>query len=108
MKKYSVYLWVLIFLAFVGFIGIMSYWYPVTLDEYFRWGEPFQWEIQEDSYTQVGPRISMFLTIPIFALGKWSFVVLNPLVQLVNCLCIFYILFLRLPNMKDLKDMPYF
>ncbi|MBO7605667.1 MAG: hypothetical protein J6S61_04300, partial [Elusimicrobiaceae bacterium] len=108
MKRCSVYLWVIVILTFVGFVGIMSYWYPVTLDEYFRWNIPFDGGMIKDSYYEIVPRISMFISIPIFALGKWSFVLLNSLVQLINCLCIFYILFIRLPNVKDLKDMPYF
>ncbi len=108
MKKYSVYLWALVTLAFMGFIGIMSYWYPVTLDEYFRWSEPVRMEIIIDAYTKMVPRISLFPSLFIFALGKWSFVLLNSLIQLLNCLCVFYILFARLPNIKDCKDMPYF
>ena len=108
MKKYSVYLWGIITLIFVSLIAIMSYWYPVTLDEFFRWGTPFEWEMIKDSYFRIVPRISAFFSIPVFALGKWSFVLANSLIQLGNCFCIFYILFVRLPNFKDLKDMPYF
>ncbi len=112
MKKYSIYLWVATALIFTCFIGIMSYWYPVTLDEFFRWQEPFTWGIIKaafkEAYFIVVPRISVFFAIPIFGLGKWSFILLNPLVQLLNCLSIFYILFVRFPNIKDLRDMPYF
>ena len=108
MKKRSICLWALVALLYVFFIGIMSYWYPVTLDEYFRWGEPFRWEILESNYLQITPRISTLFAVFIFALGKWSFVVLNPLIQLLNCLCMFYILFVRFPNITTLKDMSYF
>ncbi len=104
MKKYCGYIWLFVFLSFLGFIGIMSYWYPVTLDEYYRWDTPFVWE----SVKNITPRISFLVGIPIFYLGKWSFVLLNPLVQFVNCLCIFYIVLMHLPNTRELKDMPYF
>ena len=108
MKKYSVYLWALLSLSFVVFIGLMSYWYPVTLDEYFRWKEPFNFAIIKDAYLILIPRISTFFTPLIFILGKWSFVLLNSLIQLANAVLIFYIVFVRLPNIKDLQDMPFF
>ncbi len=108
MKKSSIYLWGIVTFIFISFIGIMSYWYPVTLDEYFKWGAPVKWATIKDSYLYVVPRIGILFTIPIFPLGKWFFVLVNSFVQLANCLCVFYILFVRLPNIKDLKDMPYF
>ena len=108
MKKYSAYFWLLVCLLFFAFIGIMSYWYPVTLDEYYRWRTPFTWEMLKDAYFTMVPRISFLFGIPIFFLGKWSFILLNPLVQILNCLCVFYIVFLRLPDTRELKDMPYF
>ena len=112
MKKYSVYLWGIVALIFTVFIGIMSFWYPVTLDEFLRWQEPFTWELIKDAFKEAYftavPRVSVLFGISIFGLGKWSFVLLNPLVQLSNCLCIFYILFARFPNIKDLEDRPYF
>ena len=108
MKKYSIYIWALVAILYISFIGIMSYWYPVTLDEYFRWGVPFRWEMVTDAYFEMVPRISVFFGIPVFALGKWFFVLLNSLIQFTNCLCIFYILFVRLPNIKNFQDMPYF
>lgn len=109
MKKYSVYFWVFITLAFLAFIGTMSYWYPVTIDEYFKWQEPaFQLEKIKNYYLYIIPRISVFWEMPVFALGKWSFVLVNSLIQLINCLCIFYIVFVRLPDTKSYKDMPYF
>ena len=112
MKLFSkikpLYLWCFSAIVFLIFIGIMSYWYPTTADEYRRWQVPLSWKMIKDVYLYVGPRISFIFSPPIFYLGKWFFVLLNPLVQLANCLCIFYILFLRLPNVKDIKDMPYF
>ena len=108
MKKYSVYFWALIVLLFLGFISLMSYWYPITVDEYYRWQVPFTWEMVRDIYFSIVPRISFIFGLPIFYLGKWSFVLVNPFVQLANCLCIFYIVFLRFPDTKDFKDMPYF
>lgn len=108
MKKTSVYLWALVAFSFICLIGLMSYWYPVTLDEYYRWNVPFQMKMLTSSYISITPRISMFFTIPIYSLGKWFFILVNSLVQFVNALCIFYILFVRLPNIKDIKDMPYF
>ena len=107
MKKYSIYLWVLLALAFVGFIALMSYWYPVTLDEYFRWKNPYDFSMLKTAYFTQVPRISVFFGPPIFILGKWFFILMNCLIQLANCLFIFYILFLRFPNIKNLEDMPY-
>ena len=108
MKKYSIYLWGFVFLFYISFIGVMSYWYPVSLDEYFRWGVPFQWAMITDAYFYITPRISSIYCLPIFALGKWSFILINCVIQLLNCLCVFYIVFVRFPHIRDLKDMPYF
>jgi len=108
MKKYTVYLWALIALLFMGFIGLMSYWYPVTFDEYLLWDSPFNSLRLKNAYFQMIPRIGLIFGLPIFALGKWSFVLLNTFIQFANCLCLFYILFARLPNVKDFQDMPYF
>ena len=108
MKKYSVYIWALLAISFIAFIGLMSYWYPVTLDEYFRWQNPFDFIMIKKAYFEQVPRISTLFPLPIFILGKWLFILLNSLIQFANCLCIFYILFVRLPNIKNLQDMPYF
>ena len=108
MKKYSVYIWALLTVLFIAFIGLMSYWYPVTLDEYFRWQNPFDFIMIKKAYFEQVPRISTLFSPPIFILGKWFFILFNSLIQFANCLCIFYILFVRLPNVKKLQDMPYF
>ena len=108
MKKYSFYFWLIVLLSFLVFIGLISYWYPNTSDEYKMWNNPFTWDMLKDAYLRGVPRISFIFGPPIFYFGKWSFLLLNPLVQLANSLCIFYIVFLRLPDIKDLKDMPYF
>ena len=86
----------------------MSYFYPTTADEFYRYKNPFEWKQIKDAYLYGVPRISFFFSIPIFYLGKWFFVLVNPLIQSANCLCLFYIVFLRRPNIKELKDMPYF
>lgn len=108
MKKYSVYFWAIITLIFLCFIGIMSYWYPTTSDEYNLWHKPVTWEMIRGIYLQGVPRISAVIGAPIYYLGKWSFILFNPLVQLANCLCLFYIVFLRLPDIKEMKDLPFF
>ncbi len=108
MKKYSVYIWALVAFLFISFIGIMSYWYPVTLDEYFRWQNPFDFIIIKKAYFEYVPRISTLFSPLIFILGKWFFVLTNSIIQFANCLCVFYVLFARLPNIKDFQDMPYF
>ncbi len=107
MKKYSVYIWALVAISFLAFIGLMSYWYPVTLDEYFLWKNHPYLQILRDSYFDLVPRIGAVFVLSVYAIGKWFFVLLNSLIQFANCLCIFYVLFLRLPNIKDLRDMPY-
>lgn len=107
-KKYSVYLWALVALSFMAFIGLMSYWYPITFDEYFLWDSPFNFTRLKTAYFKMIPRISIILGLPVFALGKWSFILLNTLIQFGNCLCLFYISFLRLPDVKKMQDMPYF
>ena len=107
-KQYCAFLWVLLALAFMGFIALMSYWYPITLDEYFRWKEPFNWEVIKDLYFSIAPRVSILFNIPIYNFGKWFFVLSNSLIQFTNVLLLFYILFIRLPDIKNCKDMPYF
>ena len=107
MKKYSIYIWAFVVLLFISFIGLMSYWYPVTLDEYFLWQHHPYLKMLKVNYFDLVPRIGTIFSLLIFATGKWFFVLSNIFIQFANCLCIFYILFLRLPNIKDLQDMPY-
>ena len=58
-KKYSVYLWALVALSFMAFIGLMSYWYPVTFDEYFLWDLPFDFMRLKTAYLKMIPRIGI-------------------------------------------------
>lgn len=108
MKKYSVYIWALLAFLFISFIGIMSYWYPVTLDEYYRWADPLDFSMIKQAYVTQVPRISVLFGPPIFIMGKWFFILVNSFLQFANALYIFYIVFTRLPNIKNLNDMPYF
>ena len=101
-------IWGLFFFTYVLFIFILSYLYPYGADEYILrrqtlWGALEQYFF---SYGVENARIGLIANNIILYLGKWSFLILNPIVQTIWILSFFALVHLRLPDFKKLSDFP--
>ena len=101
-------IWGLFFFTYVLFIFILSYLYPYGADEYILrrqtlWGALEQYFF---SYGVENARIGLIANNIILYLGKWSFLILNPIVQTIWILSFFALVYLRLPDFKKLSDFP--
>ena len=88
------------------FIFLLSYLYPLTGDEFQT--RDYSLYTYFCSYLRATPRIGALVSVGILAMGRWSFLMLNPFVQSAIVFLTFNILFLRGPDFKTLKDMPAF
>ena len=102
--------WLLCCGAYAAFISIFSFLYPIGLDEYFGigigWGEALNRALF--TFWTHSPKIGVFIGAVVLCFGKWFFVLLNPLAQLGVCAGIFYLVYMRLPDAGDYKDLPVF
>ncbi len=103
-KRYV--LWTSICALFLIAVFVFSYLYPYTEDEYLYTYSSVKEVLYEYflSYQLWNPRIGLLAASLILYFGKWSFLILNPLVQLSLVLAEFYFVFLRLPDFKEIKD----
>ena len=103
-KKYI--LWALVCTLFLLFIFIFSYLYPYTEDEYLYTYSSIKEVLYEYflSYQLWNPRIGLLAASIILYFGKWSFLLLNPFMQIALVFAEFYFIFLRLPDFKEIKD----
>ncbi len=99
--------WILAAGCYCFFIALLSYWYPYTIDEarYAPKTVAGIFSAFHFAYTHVTPRLLSFLGGVVLYLGKWSFVLFNPLVQLLNVFLMFYLVFLRRPDFSSGKDL---
>jgi hypothetical protein len=92
------------------FIFIFSFLYPLGMDEYaglgFGWRESLGRALQ--TFWTHSPKVGVFIGAFVLYFGKCLFILLNPLVQLGVCAGIFYLVYLRLPDARDWKDLPVF
>ena len=100
--------WAFAFTLFALFIFVFSYLYPYGADEYILrrqtlWGALEQYFF---SYGVENARIGLIANNIILYLGKWSFLILNPIVQTIWILSFFALVHLRLPDFKKLSDFP--
>ena len=103
-----VYIWALFFVLFTIYIGGLSYLYPYGIDEYILIPNTLK-DIAVNfynGYLHETSRIGNIYALCVLYLGKWSFVILNPFVQITVILSLFFLIFLRLPDFKTLKDFP--
>ncbi len=100
--------WGLFFLIYIIFIFVFSYLYPYGADEYILKRDTLWGAIASyfQSYMSENARIGLLANNIILYLGKWSFLILNPLVQLIWILSFFALVSLRLPDFKKLSDFP--
>ncbi len=106
-NKYTL-LWVLLFAAYGGFIFLFSYLFPLGADEYnatfFSFPDlAYSYKL---TFLQLTPKIGALIGAAVLFCGRWLFLILNPIMQLGLWLAVFYFIHLRLPNVKDSKDMP--
>lgn len=94
------------------FIFIFSYLYPYGADEYQYAHNNFNlltaFKAYAESYVTNNPRIGFLIYSVLLALGRWSFLLLNPLLQLTLVLSVFGLIYMRAPDFKTLKDLPAF
>lgn len=100
--------WGLFFLIYIIFIFVFSYLYPYGADEYILKRDTLWGAIASyfQSYMSENARIGLLANNIILYLGKWSFLILNPLVQIVWLLSFFALVYLRLPDFNKLSDFP--
>lgn len=115
MRKYfndisskTLWIWSIFFICFITYTGCLSYLYPYGVDEYILNPQSIKDILlnYHNAYIYETPRIGNIYAMILLYLGKWSFVFFNPLVQLTGILSSFFLIFLRLPDFKSLKDFP--
>ena len=107
-KAKPLFVWGLFFLIYILFIFVFSYLYPYGADEYIlRRGTLLEaFKQYFFSYATENARIGLLANNIILYLGKWSFLILNPLVQIIWLFSFFALVYLRLPDFKKLSDFP--
>jgi hypothetical protein len=104
--NWAVFVWVLTVLIYLLFMAALSALYPYGVDEYLGWSGSLKqaFEIFWATHNSIQPRIGSLFSMVILYLGKWSFVLLNPIVQISLAFACFYFIFLRKPDFKTFKD----
>lgn len=107
-KKYwpKFLLWAGLIALYLLFIGSFTYLYPMSEDEMICPARNLFCYFY--SYLNFCARIGALFNILLINSYKWSFVIINPIVQLVLVFATFYLVKLRLPDFKNLEDFPTF
>ncbi len=105
MKK-NYFIWGAVCLLFCAFIAALSFWLPYGGDEFLSYNSTLKEAFfnAANTFLHLTPRIGAVAGCFLLYIGKWSFVLLNPLVQLGIVFAVFYLVFLRLPNFGTLRD----
>ncbi len=105
MKK-NYFIWGASCLIFCAFIAALSYWLPYGGDEFLFYNSALKETFFNaiDTFLHISPRFGAVAGCFLLYMGKWSFVLLNPLAQLGIVFSVFYLVFLRLPDFKTLRD----
>ncbi|MDD6173861.1 MAG: DUF6056 family protein [Elusimicrobiaceae bacterium] len=100
--------WGLLFIVYIFFIFACSYLYPYGADEYILKQDNIIDALRYYglSYMMENARIGLIANNIILYLGKWSFLLLNPIMQTIWVLSFFFLIYLRKPDFKTLKDFP--
>lgn len=105
-EKGIIWAWGVLLAFYLFFIGILSYWLPYSIDELRdtpqNLGALF-YNIKT-AYLILTPRFCIIPNALILYLGKWSFVMLNPLVQTLSCWLVFYLIYWRGPSPRSARD----
>ena len=105
MKK-TYFIWAIFILLYLTFIWLFTYFYPLSEDELIC--NPYNWACSVKIFTTSCARIGTFIIYILLNGYKWSFLILNPIMQLSLVFSIFYFVNLRFPDFKTLKDFPQF
>ena len=104
-NKKTYFIWFLFILLYLSFIGFFTYLYPISEDEMLC--KVHNLDCVLYLYKNFCARISiLFSGTFLFNTYKWGFVILNPIIQSVLVFLIFYLVNLRMPDFKTLKDFP--
>ena len=104
-NKKTYFIWFLFILLYLSFIGFFTYLYPISEDEMLC--KVHNLDCILYLYKNFCARISiLFSGTFLFNTYKWGFVILNPIIQSVLVFLIFYLVNLRMPDFKTLKDFP--
>ena len=109
--KKTCLIWGLFFVIYIAFIAFFSYLYPLTKDEILSYKVttlPLAWKAVKLTYQYNTLRLGPFLGTFLLVGGKPFFIVMNPFVQIISLLTIFYFIYLRFRSLKNLKDFPAF
>ncbi|MDR0952801.1 MAG: DUF6056 family protein [Elusimicrobiota bacterium] len=100
--------WLVLGVLYLLFIFLFSYLYPFGMDEYYGYNLSLKESIRRifETLWMHSPKIGVVFGSTIMYLGKWAFLLINPFVQLGIVLSIFYFVYLRLPDYKNLQDLP--
>lgn len=105
-KNKTYFLWAAAIAGYLIFILLFSALRPYGLDEYRTYYESVKDIFRGfmSAYMTENTRIGALINNVLLYFGKWTFLVLNPLVQLLIVFEVFGLIFLRLPDFKTLKD----
>ena len=104
-KNKNLILWIIRIIIYLSFIGFFTYLYPISEDEMLC--KVHNLDCVLYLYKNFCARISiLFSGTFLFNTYKWGFVILNPIIQSVLVFLIFYLVNLRMPDFKTLKDFP--
>ncbi len=109
-KNRSLIIWAGVCFLYLLFIALFSYLYPYGIKEYLYVPDSLSKAVEEyfTGYLQFTSRLGFLFTTIILYLGKWSFIIINPLVQLGVVLFSFFFIFMRWPNFTSTKDIYVF
>ena len=104
LKKRNIPIWAGVAVLYLAFIGFFIFLYPITEDEIIcpaPNSDCLIWTL-----TTVCARFGSVIQIFLINGYKWLFLILGPLAQLGLVTALFYLINLRLPDFKTLKDFP--
>ena len=109
-RNISIIIWTTVCLLYLLFIAFFSYLYPYGIKEYAHIPDSLLKALEEyfTGYLQFTSRLGFLFTTIILYLGKWSFIIINPLVQLGLVILTFFFVFMRWPDFERTKDIYVF
>lgn len=109
-NKKTLYLWLTACVFYMGFTALFSCLYPYGAKEYEYTASTLLQTIESYffGYLHFTSRLGFLFTNIILYLGKWSFILINPVVQLTLVMLSFFLVFMRWPDFNRVKDIYVF